>query len=66
MPEFYDQANCRYQLAAQPYLAAIARGMRDKPASRAFLLKGLSTGSHIQAQGHFGTSSGRSEIRPIQ
>jgi hypothetical protein len=40
VPEFYDHGNCRYQPAAQPYLAAIARGIRDNPASRAFLLKG--------------------------
>ena len=38
MPEFYNQDTCRYQLAAQPYLDAIARGVRDNPASRAFLL----------------------------
>jgi hypothetical protein len=40
MPEFYDHGTCRYQLAAQPYLAAIARGIRDEVASRAFLLEG--------------------------
>lgn len=40
MPEFYDDCDCRYQPAAQPYLAAIARGIRDEPASRAFLLEG--------------------------
>jgi hypothetical protein len=40
MPEFYDQGTCRYQLAAQPYLAAIARGIRDEAVSRAFLLEG--------------------------
>jgi hypothetical protein len=40
MPEFYDNGACRYQLAAQPYLAAIARGVRDDATSRAFLLKG--------------------------
>jgi hypothetical protein len=40
MPEFYDRGDCRYQLAAQPYLAAIARGIRDAPAFRAFLLEG--------------------------
>ncbi len=40
MPEFYDHGTCRYQLAAQPYLAAIARGVRDEAASRAFLLEG--------------------------
>ena len=40
MPEFYDSGECKYQLAAQPYLAAIARGVRDDPASRAFLLQG--------------------------
>ena len=39
MPEFYD-GTCRYQPAAQPYLAAIARGVRDKAMSRAFLLSG--------------------------
>jgi hypothetical protein len=39
MPEFYDHGICRYQLAAQPYLTAIARGIRDEPASRAFLLE---------------------------
>jgi len=39
MPEFYD-GNCLYQPKAQPYLGAIARGVRDKAASRAFLLKG--------------------------
>ena len=40
MPEFYDQGTCSYQLAAQPYLDAIARGIRDKAESRAFLLEG--------------------------
>lgn len=40
MPEFYNHGTCRYQLAAQPYLDAIARGVRDNPASRAFLLEG--------------------------
>jgi hypothetical protein len=40
MPEFYDHGTCRYQLAAQPYLVAIARGVRDSTASRAFLLQG--------------------------
>jgi hypothetical protein len=40
MPEFYDHGICRYQQAAQPYLAAIAHGIRDEAASRAFLLEG--------------------------
>jgi hypothetical protein len=40
MPEFYDHGTCSYQLAAQPYLAAIARGIRDEAACRAFLLEG--------------------------
>ena len=40
MPEFYDHGACRYQLAAQPYLDAIARGIRDKATSRTFLLEG--------------------------
>jgi hypothetical protein len=39
MPEFYDQCNCRYQLRVQNYLDAIARGVRDSAASRAFLLQ---------------------------
>jgi hypothetical protein len=39
MPEFFTE-DYRYQLAAQPYLAAIARGVKDSPASRAFLLRG--------------------------
>lgn len=39
MPEFYEDATCDYQLAAQPYLGAIARGVRDQAASRAFLLQ---------------------------
>jgi hypothetical protein len=38
MPEFYD-GRCAYQKRAQPYLAAIARGIRDRAASRAFLLE---------------------------
>jgi hypothetical protein len=38
MPEFYDE-RCKYQKKAQPYLAAIARGVRDKATSRAFLLE---------------------------
>jgi hypothetical protein len=38
MPEFYDHCTCRYQLAAQPYLDAIARGIQRQAASRAFLL----------------------------
>ena len=40
MPEFYDQGSSTYQLRAQPYLDAIARGIRCDPLSRAFLLKG--------------------------
>jgi hypothetical protein len=40
MPEFYDNGECRLMLRAQPYLAAIARGVRDEATSRAFLLKG--------------------------
>jgi hypothetical protein len=39
MPEFYDHGLCRYQPAAQPYLAAIARGIRDEAGPRAFLLE---------------------------
>jgi hypothetical protein len=39
MPEFYDGGTCRYQPAAQPYLDAIARGVRDESAARAFLLE---------------------------
>lgn len=39
MPEFYD-GKCSYQKQAQPYLAAIARGIRDSAVSRAFLLEG--------------------------
>jgi hypothetical protein len=38
MPEFYD-GRCSYQKRAQPYLAAIARGIRDSATSRAFLLE---------------------------
>jgi len=40
MPEFYDCGACGYQSAAQPYLDAIARGIRDDGASRKFLLEG--------------------------
>ncbi len=40
MPEFYKGSTCRYQPAAQPYLDAIARGVRYKATSRAFLLEG--------------------------
>lgn len=40
MPEFYDQGTCKYQRKAQPYLAAIASGVRDDTASRSFLLEG--------------------------
>src|SRR6185437_15222908 len=39
MPEFYD-GKCSYQKQAQPYLAAIARVIKDSAASRAFLLQG--------------------------
>jgi hypothetical protein len=39
MPEFYDQCTCDFQPLAQPYLDAIARGLKGKPASRAFILK---------------------------
>jgi len=38
MPEFFHQ-RCTYQKKAQPYLAAIARGIRDSAMSRAFLLE---------------------------
>jgi len=40
MPEFYESGQCRYQLAVQPHLAAIAMGVRDLPRSRSFLLEG--------------------------
>jgi hypothetical protein len=40
LPENYDGGNCRYQPAAQPYLSAIARGVKDMPSARAFLLQG--------------------------
>lgn len=40
MPEFYDGGTCRYQSAAQPYLSAIARGIRDDSACRTYLLEG--------------------------
>jgi hypothetical protein len=49
MPEFYDRGTCRYQLAAQPYLDAIARGIRDEAASRAFLLEGTEYGQAYAA-----------------
>ena len=39
MPESYALAKCSYQLRAQPYLEAIARGFRGNAASRAFLLE---------------------------
>lgn len=38
MPEFFTK-DYRYQLAAQPYLAAIARGVKEHRMSRAFLLR---------------------------
>jgi hypothetical protein len=38
LPEFFTE-DYRYQKNAQPYLAAIAAGVKDHPASRAFLLK---------------------------
>jgi hypothetical protein len=38
MPEFYD-GKCAYQRRAQPYLSAIALGVRESETSRAFLLK---------------------------
>jgi hypothetical protein len=40
VPEFYERGSCTYQKAAQPYLDAIARGVRDDPLARAFLLQG--------------------------
>ena len=40
MPEFYEGGVCRYQLAVQPHLDAIARGVRDAPQARLFLLEG--------------------------
>jgi hypothetical protein len=39
LPEFFAE-DYRYQRLAQPYLAAIARGVKDHPAARTFLLKG--------------------------
>jgi hypothetical protein len=39
MPEFFDHGACRFQREAQPYLDAIARGVRDDATSRAFLLE---------------------------
>jgi hypothetical protein len=39
MPEFFTE-RCLYQKKAQPYLAAIALGVRDSEISRAFLLAG--------------------------
>lgn len=38
MPEFYD-GRCSYQKQAQPYLEAIARGIKANAVSRAFLLE---------------------------
>ena len=40
MPEFYDDGDCRYQPAAQPYLEAIARGVKGSALTRRFLLEG--------------------------
>jgi hypothetical protein len=40
MPEFYDQAASKYQPAAQPYLDAIARSIRDSAQARVYLLEG--------------------------
>jgi hypothetical protein len=40
MPEFYRGTSCRYQLKAQPFLDAIARGIRDQRDARAFVLEG--------------------------
>lgn len=40
MPEFYNKCNCKYQLKAQPYLDAIALGLRDNPKARSFLIRG--------------------------
>jgi hypothetical protein len=39
MPELYD-SNCTYQSRAQPYLQAIALGIRDSANCRAFVLEG--------------------------
>jgi hypothetical protein len=38
MREFYKDCNNGYQKVAQPYLDAVARGIRDKSTSRAFIL----------------------------
>lgn len=40
MPEFYDGEGGNYSIRAQPYLDAIARGIRDDPVARAFLFEG--------------------------
>lgn len=40
MPEFYQGSSCKYQPAAQPYLDAIARGIRDSFVARQLLLRG--------------------------
>lgn len=40
MPEFYKGGACKYQKAAQPYLDAIARGIRDDELARAYLVRG--------------------------
>ena len=39
MLEFYQGSECRLQPSAQPYLDAIARGMRDQAGLRAFMLE---------------------------
>jgi hypothetical protein len=39
VPEFYDETTSKYQPNAQPYLDAIARGLRHHAEVRAFLLK---------------------------
>jgi hypothetical protein len=40
MPEFYKGSMCRYQPKAQPYLDAIAQGVRNAHDAREFLLRG--------------------------
>ncbi len=39
MPEFYADTACSYQVRAQPFLDAIARGIRDRADARNFVLR---------------------------
>ena len=66
MPEFYDQGTCKYQRKAQPYLAAIASGVRDRYGVTLVPIGGDRICTRLRgAPNRFGKSSGKDATRQI-